>query len=333
MSADSRFLLQEKLRSKHQVKEHPDEDDEQLITESFLEDIGIPIPDVNEQAELISGSGSGSGPDTFQTWMKSVDASFKCLKERNDDNKTVGSPGGSWPYSLSMVATYSLDGSDDFTPRSNNEAEPSSSSASVSVPLSSKLPCCSSYNVNNNPVILLVAWKDPSTSALSGRVVDVKDERIMALVPARHSLMNFRSAEIILQSIHVRPHKSGPKDRPALPSLASRCQRMWESAVARLHATSSESVALEPCIWCDKHDSGDQETEALFICALCLLPCHLSCSKRATEIELSFDSFDMLLSSNISSLIPKRFSEVGPKGHNAMCRLCEHHFYKLRVVL
>ena len=323
-----------------------------MLQEHFREEVGIRATmNANPDEIVIECEGSNQdlslpgGEDVIQIWKRSVESSLQCLQNRKNDNLTVGSPGGSWPHCLSLVATIASDSS----------TSESSTSTATTRPTSGP-QCCSKYNVNGNPVVLLVAWVDPNARVLSGRVVDIKDEKILALVPARHSLMNFKSAEVILNSIHVRPHKCGPKDRPSLPDMAQRCYKMWDASLARLHALASESVSLETCAWCrcvhkvlasssdsiggGIHDRGatttDAETEALFTCALCLLPCHLSCSIDAARdhsniSDLAFPTSSSsvdVVASEISpkSFIPKRFSEPGPHGHNALCGLCEHYF-------
>ena len=359
---DSRLKIvrsQEKLKKKHLTKEHPEEDDEAILQEHFQEEVGILAqPPTNGDVDIqcdgsIQDTNLPSEADTLQLWKKSVESSLQCLQYRKNDNLTVGSPGGSWPHCLSLVATIA-----------------SGSSASTAA-TTTGLQCCSKYNVNGNPVVLLVAWVDPNQRVLSGRVVDVKEERILALVPARHSLVNFQSAEIILNSIHVRPHKCGPKDRPPLPDIALRCYKMWDASIARRHALATESVSLETCTWCRcEHkvqlsssassaglphhgdatatattttttttttDVETETTEAVFTCALCLLPCHLSCSINVARnhsdisFQSSSSSVDVVMSeteATSKSLIPKRFCEPGPHGHNALCGLCEHYFNK-----
>ncbi len=266
--------------------------------------------------------GAGDVNESSDAWVTSFTTSYKCLEERHKDNDSVNSPGGAWPHELSLVATYAK-------PSDPEGAEPgiSSSGPGHKVP---KLAPCSNYNVNGNPVVLVVAWMEPQPTVMSGRVCDIKDGKILALVPARHSLMNFQSCEVILNTLHMRPHKMGPKDRPIVPENAMRLLHMWEAAISRIHAAPNECISLDDCIWCHRRDKTDQDESdtsdmnPIFTCSMCLLPCHRACSVENTSaIDMS-----KRLPKVDPAVIPKRFTQPGVHGHNALCALCEQYLCK-----
>ena len=351
-------LCQESLGQRRRViKEHPRDDDEALIQEHHQSVLGIseisqPIPgahDVDGANDDSQGQSDSYGPtdsisisspaQAFKLWMESLEYSYKCLTDRIVDNHATKTPGGGWPLELSMVATYATE----TLTGTGTESDPSPAPLEHLVtPNGTPVHCaCSRYNIKGNPVVLIVAWSDTRPNFLTGRVCDVKDNKVLALVPARHSIMHFQSAEMILHSVHLRPHKSGPSDRPLLPELALRCHRMWEAALARLHALPTESVSLEACVWCGKHekdnhqDHQDQSTdssvhmddlesgEPVFVCALCLLPCHKSCSANAISTAMNLD-FSSTLPTLDVNVVPKRFRQPGIRGHTALCTACEH---------
>jgi hypothetical protein len=264
---------------------------------------------------------------TVELWISACETSHKALEDRVHDNNTTSTPGGLWPHEMSLVATYSTT----YDTKADNVATESEASKFVTHhPIDStkkKLAKCSSYNVNGCATLLVVAWQD--VKLRTGRVCDVKDGKVLALVPARHSAMDFTNCEIILNTIHLRPHKEGPKSRPDLPPLAAHLYKMYDAAMTRQNAGHSESLTIDPCVWCNQccnkistssrtpadrsrsqppctatasptaqsvstdsataiptiasssSENPDEEGEPIFVCSLCLLPCHLSCSIQA----------------------------------------------------
>lgn len=266
----------------------------------------------------------------IESWISACNASCTALDDRNADNESVATPGGIWPYELSLVATYAT--------KTDETNDPSTASTTASP---NKLNKCTNYNVNGNPVLLLAAWTDPKTR--TARVCDVRDSKVLALVPARHSLMDFSESEIILNSIHVRPHKEGPKNRPELPPLALRLYRMYDAAITRQHAGPSESLTLDPCMWCcaertrvsasatsatSASSSADpmEAQEPTFVCPLCLIPCHLSCTERAFTRASNSISAEILAKfpSINPDLLPSRFlSSHSANTLQTLCAFCE----------
>ena len=269
---------------------------------------------------------------TVELWISEIDKSQKVLEDRVQDNNTTATPGGVWPYEMSLVATYAT------TATATTTCEPETSKFVTHASATKNLPKASVYNVNGCATLLIVAWQD--AKHFVGRVCDLRDGKVLALVPARHSAMDFSDCEIVLNTIHLRPHKEGPKGRPDLPSLAMRLYKMYDAAMTRQSAGRTESLTIDPCVWCKQccgkiststptiestaittttqkstsctvtqsnsasaasdvstdlttttsaqassssslSGNPEEEGESIFICSVCLLPCHLSCSIQA----------------------------------------------------
>ena len=265
---------------------------------------------------------TSSTPAVLEQWATGFKAGCELLGARVACNVSQPSLGGVWPHELSLVATYADVAS--ASPSSGPDPDPPPKRPG-------SLRACSHYNdLKGSPVVLVVAWVDPVRKVMSGRVCDVKDGKVLALVPARHSLMDFTKSEIILNTIGLRPHKEGPKNRPSLPDIPMRLKHMWETAIARLHASKTESLTVDACVSCSNKSAsstpeGDdgEAGEAVFTCPVCMLPWHLSCSEKLVTESTSFN-FECLRPDGNEQFLPKRFVLPGPSDHNAVCHLCLH---------
>lgn len=326
----------------HDPREHPAEDDECLLQQRFDKELGIQGgkgfelgassaggAEVSHPSASASGSVSeplplpppplASSEDLRQQWCQGFECGFTLLKDRLAANTAQPALGGVWPHELSLIATYS-----NPLPDPDAAPEPVTSSS-----CSSKLAPCNRYNdVKGNPVVLVIAWVDPNPNPKngkppSGRVCDVKEGKVLALVPARHMLLDCSSSncEVILNSIGMRPHKEGKKSRPPLPPISAKLKQMWEVAFSRLYSSRDESVTLEPCIKCGAAGLAEHEDEAVFVCPICSIPWHRSCSAKLLATPFNFNA---LCSSGTRQFLPERFAVAGPNGHNAVCSLCEH---------
>ena len=283
-------------------------------------------------------------------WISEFEKGCDILQHRHTDNVETKTPGGNWPHDLSLVVTPT---GETVTPYVH--------------PFTKKtIAKCTNYNINGLPTVLVVAWSDPNPAARTARVCDVRDNKVLALVPARHSLMDFRDADVILNSIHVKPHKSGPSGRPPLPDLAQRLIKMYESSLARKYSSMDEPLTLESCLWCGKntsisHCSSNSDTsnepananvapskststsssatemtkvtdltgnspdlEQVFICGLCLIPWHISCSKNA--FAFATDALHKglkKLPKICCDIIPNQFMNSGINNKTGLCGFCD----------
>lgn len=298
---------------------------------SSLALVAVPLQDL--QSSSSSQPPSNEVVASLESWWVAFLAGLKALQTRDANNQANPSPGGKWPYELSLVATFASE-----APNVDHHATASPSTAGTGTTAAGaktkSTQLCSAYNDSvGHPVVLLVAWQDTEPTKMLGRVVDIKDGKIVALVPARHAVTDFRGSEVILNTIGARPHREGKKTRPDLPPLAALCLKMWETAIARLHAGPHESVTIEPCVHCNRHSDANladgeggeiENVEPVFTCAVCLMPCHMSCTAKLKDASDSFLDLSTLRPDGNQMFMPERFSRLGKAGHNAVCRLCGH---------
>jgi hypothetical protein len=253
-------------------------------------------------------------------WESSFMAGFSALERRQQQLENI-SPGGEWPYQLSLI--FLPDGPDPDVVRL--------SAGSSATPLVAKHR------------VATVAWTMPSVN--KGSIILLPDSQynntVMALNPACPKLSNIRSFDMILPVIGLRPHRS--KDRPPLPDLPLRLKTMWMTAANNRASQECESLSLDYCVWCKGGGAFDSEnktgapgaslfealTEPVSVCAFCLRVCHFECSVKAAKAQAEyFKCFNP--SSDSLSALPDIFKNTGG-GYHVICGMCSAALSLLNV--
>jgi hypothetical protein len=283
--------------------------------------------DQPEHMTRTDGGGLSDFSDLANKWKEGFIRAVQALHDRaeNISNFKIG---GDWPLKLSLIFTSSSGG------QSVLDNAKLAQQAGLDVPAcrESTLPCVTKYNSGDGvvPFVACAFWKQPGK--LEGRLVEIQQERVVALSTFAHKMMSFQHGEIILNTIGVRSHKEPKERRPPLPELAKQLMRMWESSYCCMHSHQHESLSLDGCVLCSdgcltqdisEDNSVANSSEAVKVCCMCLLPWHVSCSKKAAQ------QFGMICTTSVVSDLPSavrqaqvpcRFAPVD--GQDPMCSLC-----------
>ena len=135
---------------------------------------------------------------------------------------------------------------------------------------------------DEHPRVELVHWVGGS----AGRVVQVKDGRLVALVPAKDPVIAFKNITIIVPDVGERGDRRRHKSiRVPAPAQATRLMTMWRRAV---QPQTRENVAPLACCVChsaakmdhddDDHKDGDDSSDLdVLACCNCMWAFHQTC--------------------------------------------------------
>ena len=142
-------------------------------------------------------------------------------------------------------------------------------------------------DVDDTVVVSFIHWPalNHSRHSVVGREIAVDDGKFVFSVPAYFPLIKFKSKmhpdgipyHVILADVGERTQQVKKPDRPLVPAVALRAQKMFQIAVARKSSETADALTVHPCLVCQNN------CLPLLTCAVCLTTAHAECADRLSR--------------------------------------------------